>query len=46
MKNTLGLIKCAIIDLKKVYEKLGFKVIFISDYKKNKCEIVDGNRIE
>ncbi|WP_296316740.1 hypothetical protein [Winogradskyella sp. UBA3174] len=39
-------IKFAIIDLKKVYEKLDSKAIFISDNNKNKCEIVDGNRIE
>lgn len=39
-------IKYAIIDLKKVYEKLDSKAIFISDNNKNKCEVVDGNRIE
>jgi hypothetical protein len=38
-------LKYAIIDLKKVYEKLDSKAIFISDSRKNKCEIVDGNRI-
>jgi len=41
-----GFIKYAIIDLKKVYDKLDTKAIFISDNKKNKCEIVEGNRIE
>lgn len=39
-------LKFAIIDLKKVYEKLDSKAIFISDNNKNRCEIVDGNRIE
>lgn len=38
-------LKYAIIDLKKVYEKLDSNAIFISDNGKNKCEIVDGNRI-
>ncbi len=46
MENASEFIKYAIIDLKKVYEKLDSKAIFISDNKKNKCEIVDGNRIE
>ena len=46
VKNASGFIKYAIIDLKKVYEKLDSKAIFISDNKKNKCEIVDGNRIQ
>ncbi len=46
VKNASGFIKYAIIDLKKVYEKLDSKAIFISDNKKNKCEIVDGDRIE
>ena len=39
-------IKYAIIDLKKVYQKIDSKAIFISDNKKNTCEIVDGNRIQ
>ena len=39
-------IKYAIIDLKKVYQKLDSHEIFISDNGKNKCHIVDGNRIE
>lgn len=39
-------LKYAIIDLKKVYEKLDSKAIFISDNGKNKCEIIDGNRIQ
>lgn len=39
-------LKFAIIDLKKVYEKLDSKAIYISDNNKNKCEIVNGNRIE
>ncbi|MFC0605801.1 hypothetical protein [Winogradskyella pulchriflava] len=39
-------LKYAIIDLKKVYEKLDSKLIFISDNNKNTCEIVDGNRIQ
>jgi len=46
VKNASGFIRYAIIDLKKVYKKLDSKAIFISDNKKNKCEIVDGNRIE
>ena len=39
-------IKYAIIDLKKVYQKLDEKKIYISDNGKNKCEIIDGNRLE
>ena len=39
-------IKYAIIDLKKVYEKLDSGAIFISDNKKNKCKIIGGERIE
>lgn len=39
-------IKYAIIDLKKVYEKLDSKEIFISDNGKDKCEIINNNRIE
>ncbi len=39
-------IKYAIINLKKVYEKLDSKAIFISDNKENRCKIIDGNRIE
>lgn len=46
VKNSSGFIKYAIIDLEKVYKKLDSKAIFISDNKKTKCEIVDGNRIE
>jgi hypothetical protein len=46
VEKATDFIKYAIIDLKKVYEKLDSKAIFISDNKKNKCEIVDGNRIE
>lgn len=46
VKNASRFIRYAIIDLKKVYKKLDSKAIFISDNKKNKCEIVDGNRIE
>tara|TARA_R100001369_G_scaffold25449_1_gene46377 strand:+ start:411 stop:1004 length:594 start_codon:yes stop_codon:yes gene_type:complete len=45
-KKAKGFIKYAIIDLKKVYEKLDSKAIFISDNGKNRCEIVEGNRIE
>ncbi len=45
-ENSKGFIKYAIIDLKKVYEKLDSNAIFISDNGKNKCEIIDGNRIE
>ena len=44
-KNAKDFIKYAIVDLKKVYKKLDSKAIFISDNGKNKCEIVDGNRI-
>lgn len=39
-------IKYAIIDLKKVYHKLDEKKIYISDNGKNKCEIIDGERLE
>ena len=45
-KKAKDFIKYAIIDLKKVYEKLDSMAIFISDNGKDKCEIVDGNRIE
>ncbi len=45
-KKAKDFIKYAVIDLKKVYEKLDSKAIFISDNGKDKCEIVDGNRIE
>lgn len=38
-------LKYAIVDLRKVYEKLDSKCIFISENNKNTCEIVDGNRI-
>ena len=46
VKNAKGFIKYAIIDLRKVYEKIDSKAIFISDNKKNTCEIVEGNRIQ
>jgi hypothetical protein len=46
LKNSNDFIKYAIIDLKKVYEKLDSGSIFISDNGKNNCEIVDGNKIE
>ncbi|WP_339625507.1 hypothetical protein [uncultured Winogradskyella sp.] len=46
VSNTSNFSKYAIIDLKKVYEKLDSKAIFISDNNKNKCQIVGGNRIE
>jgi hypothetical protein len=39
-------LKYAIINLKKVYEKLDSKSIFISDNGENTCKIVNGNRIE
>lgn len=39
-------IKYAVIDLKKVYQKLDVKKIYISDNGKNKCEIIDGERLE
>ncbi|WP_299126903.1 hypothetical protein [uncultured Winogradskyella sp.] len=39
-------VKYAIIDLKRVYEKLDLKAIYISDNKENKCKIIEGNRIE
>ncbi|MCB0398052.1 MAG: hypothetical protein KDD26_00215 [Winogradskyella sp.] len=39
-------IKYAVIDLKKVYQKLDEKKIYISDNGKNKCEIIDGERLE
>ncbi|WP_369995162.1 hypothetical protein [Winogradskyella sp.] len=44
--KSTNFLKYAIIDLKKVYEKLDSKAIFISDNGKNKCKIVDGNRIQ
>lgn len=44
--NASCFLKYAIIDLKKVYEKLDSKAIFISNNNKNKCEIVEGCRIE
>ena len=46
VKSALRFIKYAIIDLKKVYDKLDSGAIFISDNKENKCKILDGNRIE
>lgn len=46
VNNASSFIKYAVIDLKKVYEKLDSGAIFISDNKKNRCEIVDTNRIE
>ncbi|WP_296384434.1 hypothetical protein, partial [Winogradskyella sp.] len=45
-KHANEFIKFAIIDLKKVYEKLDSGSIFISDNRKNKCKIVEGNRME
>jgi hypothetical protein len=39
-------IKYAIIDLKKVYQKLDTGEIFISDNNRNKCKIIDNSRIE
>jgi hypothetical protein len=39
-------LKYAIIDLRKVYDKLDSRDIFISDNNQNKCKIIDGNRIE
>lgn len=45
-KEATSFIKYAIIDLKKVYEKLDSGEIFISDNNKNKCEIIDDERIE
>lgn len=44
--KSTNFLKYAIIDLKKVYEKLDSKAIFISDNGKNKCKIVDGSRIQ
>ncbi|WP_179338510.1 hypothetical protein [Winogradskyella ludwigii] len=46
INNASKFLKYAIIDLKKVYDKLDSGYIFISDNGKNKCQIVDGNRIE
>ncbi|WP_426430596.1 hypothetical protein ACPX19_13690 [Winogradskyella sp. HB-48] len=45
-KKASSFIKYAIIDLKKVYQKLDEKKIYISDNGKNKCEIIDGERLE
>ncbi|MDY2588216.1 hypothetical protein [Winogradskyella aquimaris] len=45
-KSAKDFIKYAIIDLKRVYEKLDEKNIFILDDGKKVCEIVDGNRIK
>ena len=39
-------LKYAIIDLKKVYEKLDSGAIFISDNGNHKCRIIDNNRLE
>ena len=46
VKKTSEFIKYAIIDLKKVYEKLDLGFIYILDNGENKCKIVGGNRIE
>lgn len=46
IKTAKGFIKYAIIDLKKVYDKIDSGAIYISDNKKNKCKILDDNRIE
>lgn len=45
-ENASSFIKYAIIDLKKVYQKLDENKIYISDNGKNKCEITDGNRLQ
>lgn len=46
LKEASNFLKYAIIDLKRVYDKLDNNMIIISDNGKNTCEIVDGNRIE
>jgi len=46
VNNTSGFLKYAIIDLKKVYEKLDSKDIYILDNGKNRCRIVDNAKIE
>lgn len=46
VKDSSKFLKYAIIDLKKVYEKLDSKMIIVSDNGKNKCKIIDNNRIE
>jgi len=46
ISKSSSFLKYAIVDLKKVYEKLDSGGIFIVDNNKNICEIVDDNRIE
>jgi hypothetical protein len=45
-KKARNFIKYAIIDLKKVYEKLDAKEILIIDNNKNTCEIIDNALIQ
>ena len=45
-KCSKAFLKFAIIDLKKVYDKIDSGHIFISDNRKNRCRIVDADRIE
>lgn len=46
INKSANFIKYAIIDLRKVYEKLDSSKIIISDNRKNKCRIIDGERLE
>ena len=46
VKSASDFLKFAIIDLQKVYEKLDSNYIIISDNNKNKCRIIDNDRIE
>ncbi len=46
VNNTSDFLKYAIINLKKVYEKLDSKDIYISDNGKNRCRIVDNAKLE
>lgn len=45
VKSAKDFIKYAIIDLKKVYDKLDSNAIYIKDNGENKCRIID-NKIE
>lgn len=46
LKKAKNFIKYAIVDLKKVYEKLDANQIVISDNGKDRCKITDDNKIE
>ncbi|MBU2929850.1 hypothetical protein [Winogradskyella psychrotolerans] len=46
ISKTSKFLKYAIIDLKKVYDKIDSGNIYISDNGKNTCEIIDDSKIE